>query len=263
MSDLFWLSEAQMRRLAPLLPSDTRGKPRVDDRRVISGIVHVLRSGGRWVDAPAVYGPRKTLYNRFVRWAAKGVWQRVFRALARAGGPPAELLLDSSHVKAHRSAGGGKGGSARKPSGGRGTHRGRPRWGPPRGGRTTKIHALTDHLGRPIGFELTAGQHGDAPVALALLAPWPSAKLCIADAAYDSNGIRSFLLARGILPVIPNNPTRKQHHPFDRSAWRKPNLIERVFCRLKDFRRIATRYDRRADVFLSAVYLAATVTWWL
>ena len=74
MSDLFWLSEAQMRRLAPLLPSDTRGKPRVDDRRVvISGIVHVLRSGGRWVDAPAVYGPRKTLYNRFVRWAAKGV----------------------------------------------------------------------------------------------------------------------------------------------------------------------------------------------
>ena len=139
----------------------------------------------------------------------------------------------------------------------------RYRSGRPRGGRTTKIHALTDHLGRPIGFELTAGQHGDAPVALALLAPWPSAKLCIADAAYDSNGIRSFLLARGILPVIPNNPTRNQHHPFDRSAWRKRNLIERVFCRLKDFRRIATRYDRRADVFLSAVYLAATVTWWL
>ena len=80
---------------------------------------------------------------------------------------------------------------------------------------------------------------------------------------YDSNGIRSFLLARGILPVIPNNPTRKQHHPFDRGAWRKRNLIERVFCRLKDFRRIATRYDRRADVFLSAVYLAATVTWCL
>jgi len=100
-------------------------------------------------------------------------------------------------------------------------------------------------------------------VALALLAPWPSARLCIADAAYDSNGIRSFLLARGTVPVIPNNPTRKQHHPFDRSAYRKRNLIERVFCRLKDFRRIATRYDRRADVFLSAVYLAATVTWWL
>jgi len=118
MSDLFWLSEAQMRRLAPLLPSDTRGKPRVDDRRVISGIVHVLRSGGRWVDAPAVYGPRKTLYNRFVRWAAKGVWQRVFRALAACGGPPAGLRLDSSQVKAHRRARGGKGGGTRRPSGG-------------------------------------------------------------------------------------------------------------------------------------------------
>ena len=65
---------------------------------------------------------------------------------------------------------------------------------------------------------LTADQQGDAPVAQALLAPWPSARLCIADAAYDSNGIRSFLLARGIVPVIPNNPTRKQHHPFDQSA---------------------------------------------
>ena len=172
----------------------------------------------RWVDAPAAFGPRETLYNRSVRWAAKGVRERVFRALAASGGPPAELLLDSSHVKAHRSAGGGKGGSARRPSGGHATHRGRPRWGPPRGGRTSKIHALTDQRGRPIGFVLTAGQQGDAPVALALLAPWPSARLCIADAAYDSTGISSVLLARGTVPVIPNNPTRKQHHPFDRSA---------------------------------------------
>jgi len=96
---------------APLLPTDTRGKPRVDDRRVISGIVHVLKSGGRWVDAPAVYGPRKTLYNRFVRWAAKGVWTDIFHALSSAGGPPAEVLIDSSAVKAHRCASGGKGGN--------------------------------------------------------------------------------------------------------------------------------------------------------
>ena len=70
--DLFWLTDAQFARLEPLLPTDTRGKPRVDDRRVISGIVHVLKSGGRWIDAPDAYGPRKTLYNRFVRWSAKG-----------------------------------------------------------------------------------------------------------------------------------------------------------------------------------------------
>jgi transposase len=110
--DYFWLSERQFARLEPHLPTDTRGKPRVDDRRVISGIVHVLKSGGRWADAPSAYGPRKTLYNRFVRWAAKGVWTDIFHALALAGGPPEQVLIDSSAVKAHRCAAGGKGGNS-------------------------------------------------------------------------------------------------------------------------------------------------------
>jgi transposase len=112
----FWLSEAQFSRLEPHLPTDTRGKPRVDDRRVISGIVHVLISGGRWRDAPAVYGPRKTLYNRFRRWAAKGIWSDIFYTLANEGGPPAALLMDSSAVRAHRCAAGGKGGSTARQS---------------------------------------------------------------------------------------------------------------------------------------------------
>jgi transposase len=83
---------------------------------VISGIVHVLRSGGRWIDAPASYGPRKTLSNRFVRWAAKGIWAELFHALAAAGGPAAELLLDSTHIRAHRCATGGKGGNVTRRS---------------------------------------------------------------------------------------------------------------------------------------------------
>lgn len=112
MSDhLFWLREEQFARLNPLLPDKVRGVPRADDRRVISGIVHVLKSGCRWVDAPAEYGPRKTLYNRFVRWAEKGIWRNIFVALADAGGPPSQTLIDSSAVRAHRSAAGGKGGS--------------------------------------------------------------------------------------------------------------------------------------------------------
>ncbi len=117
--DQFWLTDEQFARIAPHLPTDTRGKPRVDDKRVISGIVHVLKSGGRWVDAPAIYGPRKTLYNRFVRWAAKGVWVDLFHVLAQAGGPPAQVLIDSSAVMAHHCASGGQGGSAPKPSGAR------------------------------------------------------------------------------------------------------------------------------------------------
>jgi transposase len=115
--DQFWLTDEQFAKIEPLLPNDTRGKERVDDRRVISGIVHVLKSGGRWTDAPReVYGPKKTLYNRFVRWAAKGVWVGLFETLAQAGGPPSQVLIDSTAVKAHRCAAGGKGGSRIKPS---------------------------------------------------------------------------------------------------------------------------------------------------
>ena len=119
MSNQVWLSEEQFARLQPLLPNKVRGVPRVDDRRVISGILHVLQSGCRWRDAPPVYGPPKTLYNRFVRWARKGVWERVFTELAAAGGAPVALMLDSTPVKAHRSAAGGKGGPSSRGSGGR------------------------------------------------------------------------------------------------------------------------------------------------
>jgi transposase len=131
-----------------------------------------------------------------------------------------------------------------------------------RGGRTTKIHAVVDGSGRPIAFEITPGQLGDVRAALALLGPLPPAALCAADTAYDSNGLRQFLIARGTLPVIPNNPTRKQPHPFHRPLYRERNLIERMFCRLKDWRRVATRYDKLAAVFAATVYLAAIVTWW-
>jgi len=114
----FLVIRASVSRLEPHLPTDTQGQPRVDDRRVISEIVHVLKSGGRWADAPDVYGPRKTLDNRFVRWSAKGVWTNVFQVLASAGGPPAQVLVDRSAVKDHRCAAGGKGGSVTKLSAG-------------------------------------------------------------------------------------------------------------------------------------------------
>ena len=116
MAHPFWLSEAQWARLEPLLPQDVRGVPRVDDRRVISGIIHVLRSGCRWPDAPPSYGPRKTLYNRFVRWTGRSIWQRVFEALAASGGPPVEVLMDSTHVGPSLCRQ-GKGGRRRRRSG--------------------------------------------------------------------------------------------------------------------------------------------------
>lgn len=108
--NLYWLSDREWQRIEPHLPRDVRGKARVDDRRVISGIVHVLRSGCRWCDCPPEYGPPTTIYNRFVRWARRGVWENLFRALAGDGRSLETQSIDSTHVKAHRSASGGKGG---------------------------------------------------------------------------------------------------------------------------------------------------------
>jgi putative transposase len=85
--------------------------------------------------------------------------------------------------------------------------------------------------------------------------------LCLADAAYDSDALRQLLIERGTAPVIPNNPTRKRRHPFDRSIYRQRNVIERTFSRLKDFRRVATRYDKLASNFLAAVTIAAIVSY--
>src|SRR5215210_4782965 len=110
MADFFWFSDVQWARIAPLLPTNTRGKERVDDRRVLSGIVHALKCGGRWADCADVYGPKKTLYNRFVRWAERGIWKDIFSALAGAEDAPDRLFIDSSCIKVHRCAGGGKGG---------------------------------------------------------------------------------------------------------------------------------------------------------
>ena len=87
--------------------------------------------------------------------------------------------------------------------------------------------------------------------------------LCLADAAYDSDTIRTVLALRGTRPVIPNNPTRKHTYTFDRKAYRMRNIIERTFSRLKDFRRIATRYDKLAKNYLAAVCLVSTVCYWL
>jgi transposase len=111
MADFFWFSDAQWARIEPLLPQDVRGKERKDDRRVLSGIVHALKHGGRWADCPrAVYGPKKTIYNRFVRWAERGIWEGIFAALAGGEDTPDRLFIDASCIKVHRCAGGAKGG---------------------------------------------------------------------------------------------------------------------------------------------------------
>ena len=110
MAKEFWLSDRAWMVIEPLLPRNQPGARRVDDRRVISGIVHVLKSGCRWRDCPSIYGPPTTIYNRFNRWSGRGLWRRIFEELVSRADFPDDLSIDSSAVRAHRSAHGGKGG---------------------------------------------------------------------------------------------------------------------------------------------------------
>ncbi|MGZ2505170.1 transposase [Rhizobium beringeri] len=129
-----------------------------------------------------------------------------------------------------------------------------------RGGLTTKIHMATDGRGRPLRIILTPGQRGDITQAPALLEGL-EARRVLADKAYDSNALRQVISSLGAEAVIPCNPTRKHLIPYDFDAYKTRNLIERCFNKLKHFRRIATRYDRRAVSFLSFIHLAAALVW--
>jgi transposase len=102
MHDLFWLSDEQLTRIERYFPK-SHGVPRVDDRKVLSGIIFVLKNGLRWRDAPPPYGPHKTLYNRFIRWSKMGVFDRIFSALADQSGSD-EIMIDATHLKVHRTA---------------------------------------------------------------------------------------------------------------------------------------------------------------
>ena len=115
MGERFWLSDAHWAAIEPLLPR-LGGKPRVDDRRVISGVLHRYREGLRWRTIPAEYGPRTTSFNRWNRWSEKGIWQALLAALAGCGDPPEMAMIDSTAVRAHRSAAGAKGGSTNRRS---------------------------------------------------------------------------------------------------------------------------------------------------
>ncbi len=131
------------------------------------------------------------------------------------------------------------------------------------GGRNTKIHAIADAKGRLLSLLLTRGQAHDCPVAKRLIRRSDAAEELLGDRAYDSADLRQWLEDRGTTPVIPNKINRTQAFDFNQTAYKKRHRIENAFCRLKDFRRIATRYDRLAVNFLASACLVAAIVWWI
>ncbi len=159
---VYWLSDAEWRKIEPLLPRGRRGAHRVDDRRVISGIMHMLHSGARWRDCPEVYGPYTTVYNRFNRWSRQGIWTGIFYALTGSTGMYGSVSVDFDLRQSPPLGGGRKRGAFNNAI------------GRSRGGQTTKIHALTDKIGRPVALLITPGNTHDLAGARELIAMVPS-----------------------------------------------------------------------------------------
>jgi transposase len=251
MSDLFWYSDEQWGKVEPHLPTNQQGPARHDDRRILSGIMHVQRSGCRWKDCPSEYGPSKTIYNRFARWSERGIWAKIFEPVAAHERTPDQVSLDaslscqSSPLCWRRKRGAQIEAISLT-----------------KGGRNSKIHAVVDEFCRPWVFVLTPGNAADCTLAETCVRLIPGIKELLADKGYGSDSFRAFLSV-GIKPVIPGRSNRKMKIRYDKKAYKKRNVVERCFCRLKDFRRVATRYDKLARNFFSALCLVATFAYWL
>jgi transposase len=247
----FDLSDAEWDIIAPLLPGadgKRNGRPRLDDRKVLNGIFFVLRTGTPWRDLPERYGPYTTVYNRFNRWAKRGVWIAVFEALS-ARSPPIDApdrFLHRARPPARR----------RRKKGGADHAIGRSR-----GGLTTKINVLVDGNGLPIRILLSPGQASDKAAVPGLIAGIAPGRDLLADRGYDAQAILDQVAAAGGRAHIPTCRDRKVQRSVDRDLYRQRNLVERFFNKLKHFRRIATRYDKHAQNFLSAVLIAASLLW--
>ena len=253
MYDFLWFSDSQWARIAPLLPTDVCGRKRpetVDDRPVPSGIVQALRCGGRRAGYADIHGPRKTLCNRFVLRAERGIREGIFSAPAGAEDTPDRLFIDSSCIRVHRCAGGGKGppGPWYRPHQRRTQHRA-PR----------RLH----HKGHPCVLLPTPGNVHDCKVAQRCIEAMPPSAEPVADKGRDSRKLRECLEERGTGPVIPPRKTCKIRYHDDQAVYRERNIIERMFCRLKDGRRIATRFERNIKNVMAVIARAAALISWL
>ncbi|MFD4862756.1 IS5 family transposase [Streptomyces atratus] len=276
------LTDAQWARIEPLLPNRTpkRGGRWRDHRQVIDAIAWKFQTGSQWVHLPAEYGSWKGVYTRLRNWAIDGTWERVFTALLAQADAEGDLdwvvSVDSTIVRAHQNAAG-----ARK----KGNPAGEPDHhaiGRSRGGLSTKIHLAADGRCRPLCFVLTPGQAGDAPafehVMAALRVPRATGRprtrplVVLADRAYSSKAIREHLRRRNIRTVIrqPADQTanrkrkgRRGGRPpvFYREAYKRRNTVERCINRLKNWRGLATRYEKTATVFRAGLHIAGIFIW--
>jgi transposase len=229
-----------------------RGRTARDNRLFVDAVLWIAKTGAPWRDLPERFGNWNSAWRRFDRWARKGIWRKVFDALQD---PDLEwIILDSTVIRAHPHAAG-----ARKNSDGTGGQSAQA-LGRSRGGFGTKIHAAVSGLLLPVVLLLTAGQEADVSNAQALLDGLPAGaevKTVIADKGYDSKAVVAAVEQRGAEAVIPTLSTRKEQREIDKERYKDRNLAERFWSKVKQFRRVATRYEKTARNFLAFVHVAS------
>lgn len=215
---------------------------------MFEAMVFILRTGIPWRDLPARYGPWNSVYTRWRRWCQRGLWPRLLAVLAR-NAQGRLRFLDASHVKVHQDASNPAGGQQNQAI------------GRTKGGLNTKVNAWVDGHGRAVSLSLAPGQHADVCVAQTAARPPLRGTITVADKGYDSDGFRAQLRRWGSRPCIPPRGNRLQAVSWHSGFYRKRHKVENLFQRLKRYRRIGTRYEKRDLYFLSFVQLAAILDW--
>ena len=241
------LTDFEWTAISPFLPNKSRGVPRVNDRRVLNASSGYCVQAHRGAICRRALGPYTTCYNRFVRWRMAGIWDLIMEAFAEAHDSSVQMI-DTSIVRVHQHGGCAGGGETRL-------------MGRSRGGLTTKIHACVDTNGLPVRLELTTGEAHDNRLVTELLSDMKSGAMLLADRGYDADWIREFAGQRGAWANIPPKSNRKDPICFSPYLYRARNLVERFFNRIKQCRRVATRYDKLAANYLAFIKLAAIRIW--
>lgn len=243
------LRDDQWERIKELLPGKVGdcGVTAKDNRLFIEAVLWIARTGAPWRDLPVELGNWHTTFTRFSRWSKTGIWQRLIDAV-RDDVDLEALMLDSTIVRAHQHAAG-----ARKKEGPQALGRSR-------GGMSTKIHAAVDALGNVVRWILTGGEAADVNSAASLIEGL-KADAVIADKAYDADELVDIIEVSGATVVIPPRKNRKEQRAYDRHLYKDRNLVERFFNRIKQFRRIATRYEKLARNFHSMLNLVGAMIW--
>jgi transposase len=216
-------------------------------RTFIEGVYYVLRTGCQWRMLPKCYGHWRAVHKRFKHWAERGIWEELMESVSDVD--MQDAMIDSTIVRAHACAAGyEKDGNAAQAL------------GKSKGGFTTKIHVLVDALGLPIKFILTGGQVHDSAQSKDLLRDVSNANV-LADNAYYSKDLHSFLFERGCNVVIPPKSNAKEPHEYDKEIYKERHLIECFFSKLKHFRRVFSRFDKTTISFSGFLNIAGSLIW--